>query len=249
MNPTDFAETAHRPWPMPAGDWRMAMCWHDLMFMHWPVPESVLRPLIPSALEVDTMDGRAWIGIVPFHMTAVRHRLMPALPWLSAFPEINVRTYVRMGGKPGVWFFSLDVTNPMAVVVARWTYALAYYRARMRVARSGESVHYYSRRSHWGAPPADFVGRYRPAGNVFQAVPGSIEHWLTERYCLYAADRYGRLYRADIHHAPWPLHTAEAEVERNSMTNDLALPLRDTPLLHFAKRLDVVAWPLELVQS
>jgi len=238
----------HRPWPIPDGAWRMAMRWHDLLFMHWPIAPEALRRFIPPALEVDTIDGRAWIGVVPFRMTAVRHRLMPALPWLSAFPELNVRTYVRVGDRPGVWFFSLDARNPLAVAMARRTYRLAYYRARMSATPNEGIIHYHSRRTHRGAPPAEFVGRYRPLGDVFQAVPGSIEHWLTERYCLYAADRAGRLFRAEIAHAPWPLQPGEAELERNSMIEALGISQPpEPPLVHYSRQLDVVAWPLALV--
>src|SRR6266704_6531932 len=110
---------AHRPWPLPVGPWVMAQRWHDLLFAHWPVPAGELQHLIPTPLTIDTFDGQAWLAVVPFRMSGVRLRGTPAVPWLSAFPELNVRTYVKCEGRPGVWFFSLDAGNPLAVAIAR----------------------------------------------------------------------------------------------------------------------------------
>jgi uncharacterized protein YqjF (DUF2071 family) len=247
-----LAQTGHRPWELPAGPWVMSQVWHDLLFAHWPAPAGVVRALVPAQLEVDLFDGSAWLAVVPFGMAEVFPRGAFAVPWLSRFLELNVRTYVRAEDKPGVFFFSLDAANPVAVAVARAWYQLPYYDAEMRLRRKGAEVAYRSFRKHRGAPPAEFVGRYRPAGEVFQAAPGSLEAWLTERYCLYTVDRRGRLYRGEIHHAPWPLQPAEAEIEANTMAlpHGLDLPQggRQPPLLHFAKRLATVEWPIEPVR-
>lgn len=233
--------------PRPRRPWSIAMRWHDLAFLHWPVAPSVLRAQLPVGLELDTFDGAAWLGVVPFRMSAVRPRWLPALPGLSAFPEINLRTYVCAEGKPGVWFFSLDVTRSLAVRVARSAFHLPYFRARMRVEREGEWIRYASRRRGPGTQ-AGFAGRYRPAGEVFRAAPGSIDAWLTERYCLYTADRRGRLLRGDIDHAPWPLQRAAVELQDNTLADGAGLPpTRGEPLAHFARRLDVVAWGLRPV--
>ena len=238
-----ITETSHRPWELPRRPWMFAMRWHDLLFMHWPVPYAALRPLIPPALALDTFDGAAWIGIVPFRMTGVRPRGLPALPRLSAFPELNVRTYVTTGGKPGVWFFSLDATNSVVVRLARTLFYLPYYDARMASKRCGDRVHYSCQRTHRGAPPAVLQDHYRPIGRVSYAPPGTLAHWLTERYCLYAADGQGRVWRGDIHHARWPLQPAEADVQVNTLTQQIRLTLPDAPpLLHFARRQDVVGW-------
>jgi uncharacterized protein YqjF (DUF2071 family) len=232
----------------------MAMNWHDLLFLHWPVPPESLRRLIPAGLELDLHpdgSGRpaAWLGIVPFTMTGVRARFTPALPWFGAFHEINVRTYVRVGRAdpgdsfPGVWFFSLDAANPVAVAVARHTFCLPYFSARMSLSHDGERVVYRSTRTHRGAAAASCGGSYRPIAPERQSTPGTLEHRLTERYCLYSACPRGSLYRADIHHAPWPLQTAEADVRMNTMSQQLALALPEiAPLAHFARRLDVAAW-------
>ena len=147
------------------------------------------------------------------------------------------------GGKPGVWFFSLDAGNPIAVEAARDVFHLNYYNAQMACAPLGEHVRYSSLRTHRNAAPALFQGKYRPTGPVYRSTRGTLESWLTERYCLYAANRRGAVWRSEIHHAQWPLQPAEAEIERNSMADQIRLALPNTrPLLHFARFLDVVAW-------
>ncbi len=236
-------ETGHRPWPLPPAPWVMAQRWHDLLFAHWRVPEVLLRPLLPAGLDLDTFDGSAWLGVVPFRMSGIRPRALPPLPALSAFAELNVRTYVTLNGKSGVWFFSLDATNPLAVRFARRAFHLPYMDAEMACEADGEDLRYRSRRIHPGEPRAEFIGRYGPAGPAFQAVPGTLEHWLTERYCLYAADQRGRLLRAEIHHRPWPLQPAWAEVELNTMAEPLGFGLGEAPAsLFFARDLEVVVW-------
>ncbi len=224
----------------------MKQVWHDLLFMHWPVAIDQLRPLIPPELEIESYDGSAWIGVVPFHMSGIRAHWMPPIPGTSAFPELNVRTYVRAGGKPGVWFFSLDAANSLAVAAARRFYHLPYFHARME-ARSGPrgEIQYRSRRTHGGALSADFRGRYRALDeNAFQANRGSLEYFFVERYCLYAATG-GRIFRGEIDHPPWPLQPAEAETEVNTMASasGITLPL-SKPLLHFARRQEVRVWAL-----
>lgn len=246
-------DAAHRPWPPPARPWALAMRWRDLLFMHWPLPPAALRPLIPPPLRLDTFDGAAWIGVVPFMMTGVRPHYLPALAPVSAFPELNVRTYVTLDDKPGVWFFSLDAASPLAVRAARLGFHLPYYDARMTCAHDddgdGGFVRYSSVRTHRGAPPAEFAARYRPTGPVAPVPEGGIERWLTERYCLYAGTPRGRVWRGEISHGRWPLQPAEAEVERDTMMAPLRLALpKSRPLLHVARQLDVVAWTPDAVR-
>lgn len=241
----------HRPWPLPAGPWVMAQTWRNLLFAHWPVPERAVRPLIPAGLSLQTFDGQAWVSVTPFVITGLRPRAAPAIPGVSQFPEINVRTYVTAGGKPGVFFFSLDAGSALAVTGARALYSLPYFRARFTV-RAGArgSIVYSSRRIHRGAPRAEFFAEYRPTGEAAPAGAGTLAGWLTERYCLYAVDRRGGLHRAEIHHPPWPLQPADAEIRRNTMTEGLGFELPDVaPLLHFAGRLDVHVWPPESIAS
>ena len=236
-------QVSHRPWPLPSGPWVMAQIWHDLLFAHWPVQTRNLRAHVPNRLEIDTFDGQAWLAVVPFRMTGIRLRGTPALPWLSSFPELNVRTYVTCDGKPGVWFFSLDAGNSLAVAIARRWFRLPYFQARMSCVESGDWIEYASQRTHAAAPEASLTARYRPVELVAPSRPGSLEYFLTERYCLYAADGRGRLIRAEIHHPPWPLQLAEAELECNTMGRSLEIPLGGPPLLHFSRRQDVLVWP------
>lgn len=227
--------------------WILSMGWLDLLFAHWPVPCEVLRPLIPASLGIDVFDGHAWLGIVPFRMSAVRLRCMPALPSVSAFPELNVRTYVTLGGRPGVWFFSLDAASRLAVRVARATFHLPYFDARMewRPCQDG-GIEYRSERTHRGVVGARLVVRYRPVGPVFRSEPGSLEHWLTERYCLYSTDGAGRVYRGDVQHDPWPLQRAEAEIQQCDMTRLLGWSPSAATSAHllFSRGVTVTArWP------
>jgi uncharacterized protein YqjF (DUF2071 family) len=242
--------TEHRPWPLPRGPWIMAQSWHDLLFAHWPVAEARLRPLIHWQLEIDTFEGQAWIAVVPFRMSGVRLRWTPPVPSLSAFPELNVRTYVVRDGKPGVWFFSLDAGNPIAVAIARAWFHLPYFRARMRCEPESAFIEYQSQRTHSPAPPAALRCRYRGTGDVFRAQPGTLEHFLTERYCLYASVSEGKMIRGEIHHPPWLLQQAEAEISENTMTQAAGLDWPAAkPLLYFAKRQDMLAWPPQLLEG
>ena len=228
---------------MPDSPWLMTQTWHDLLFAHWPVDHATLRALVPAAFEIDRFEGQAWVGVVPFRMTNVAPRLVPALPWLSAFPELNVRTYVRGNGRAGVYFFSLDAANPVAVAVARTLVHLPYFTASMACEQNDGWIRYRSERTSRGAPPAKFAARYRPMGPARPPLAKTLEHFLTERYCLFTMDKAGKAYSLDIHHPPWPLQAAEAEITSNTMADagGIRLPAIQ-PLLHFSKRQDMVGW-------
>jgi hypothetical protein len=224
----------------------MKQTWHDLLFAHWPLPPSELRPLVPPQLELDIFGRECWIGIIPFHMSGIRARGLPALPGLSRFPELNVRTYVTYGGKPGVYFFSLDAANLPAVWAARSFYHLPYFHAAMTSDKHNGAIHYSSRRYR---AAAEFRGTYRPTSEPKRSDSGSLEHFLAERYCLYTTHR-GRIYRGEIHHQPWPLQSAEAELEVNSVAAASGISLPETaPSLLFARRLEVLIWPLRRTDS
>jgi hypothetical protein len=246
-------QVAHRPWPIPNRPWVMTQTWHDLLFAHWPLDADLLRSKLPLAFTLDLFEGQAWLGIVPFRMSNVAPRFVPPVRRLSAFAELNVRTYVRAGDKAGVYFFSLDAASPLAVRAARLLFNLPYFSAAMRVEASagastagpGPAIAYDSRRR--GEPgPADLAATYGPVGPVFEPRPGSLESFLTERYCLYALNHRGQPYRLEIHHPPWPLQPAGATLTRNTMAEACGLPLPPIPpLLHFARRQDMVAWAPE----
>ena len=226
----------------PITPWVGRMRWLDLAFLHWPVRPDVLRPMIPASLTIDTFDGQAWIGVVPFRMEGVRLRAAPSVPTTGAFPEINVRTYVHGAGRAGVWFFSLDASSRLAVRGARFLYNLPYFDADITVRSEGDFTYYYSRRVHRAAPEAAFLARYRPVGNIYQAEPGTLDHFLVERYCLFMFDARRGLGLLDIDHEPWPLQRGAAAVSANTMTAPLGITLQREPLVHYAGALDVRAW-------
>jgi uncharacterized protein YqjF (DUF2071 family) len=223
----------------------MRMRWLDLAFIHWRVSIHALRKWVPENLEIQTFDGTAWIGVIPFRMERVRPHCLPPIPGASAFPELNVRTYVTTAGKPGVWFFSLDAASKLAVKAARKTYHLPYFFADMTIENTSQGIRYRSRRKDELSPPAEFLATYRPVGDIRRAVAGSLEHFLAERYCLYAANPAGQIFRGEILHNPWPLQPGEVEFELCTMLDPLGLDMpKEKPLVHFAKTLDVLAWRL-----
>jgi hypothetical protein len=235
----------HRPWPPPRRPWTMGQTWEDLLFAHWRVPLEAVRAHVPPELEVELQDGSAWLGITPFRVTGLRLRGTLPLPRVSSFLEVNVRTYVRAADeKPGIWFFSLDASSRLAVEAARRTYKLPYFHARASATRRGGWIDYECARVRERGRVLS--GRYRPAGAVFNAEPGSLEWFLAERYCLYTTDERGVLQRAEIHHEPWSLQPAEAEIELTTLS---PIEVDGPPLCHFARRQDVVIWPLEPVRA
>jgi uncharacterized protein len=231
-------QTEHRPWPLPKRAWVMGQTWDHLLFIHYRVDVETLRANVPDGLEVQEHSGSGWLGVTPFVVTGLRARGLLPLPFVSSFRELNVRTYVTRDEKPGIWFFSLDASSHVAVEAARRLYRLPYFRADISVQRRGREIVYDCSRDEGKA----FSAVYRGDGAVFNAGHGSLEEFLTERYCLYAEDK-GQLYRAEIHHRPWPLQPAQARVDLNTMP-----PFKvsdDDPVLHYSARQDVVIWPLE----
>lgn len=232
--------TTHRPWPILDSRWRVRMRWHDLLFAHWPVPVERLRAMVPRSLEVDTFKGEAWLGVVPFWMSGIRLRGWPRVPTAHRFAELNVRTYVTDGHKPGVWFFSLDAASRLAVEVARRWYGLNYRKARIVCENGGGRVRYDSRCEAEGA---FFRAEYRATSEPFVAIGGSLEHWLCERYCMYMGGGGRAVRRGEIHHPAWSLQRAEANITHNSMAEAMGLVLSPSPAhLLYVKRMDAVAW-------
>jgi uncharacterized protein YqjF (DUF2071 family) len=227
----------------------MTQTWDDLLFIHWPIDPNHLRPLLPAAVELDTFEGRAWLGIIPFRLGHIRVRGLPTLPGLSHFPEVNVRTYVRLHNKPGVWFFSLDANHPILSAVARRWFSLPYRNSHVTMRCDGEWIDYTSTMSQVGKAPVEFRARYRPTGPVVRASPGSIAHWLTERYCLYTTDRRGRLLRAEIHHPRWALQDAEVSIAGNTLALASGIRIPDTaPLAHYSKSITSLIWSPQLLE-
>jgi hypothetical protein len=245
-----LSTTEHRPWPLPKSPWVMTQRWNDLLFAHWPLPASELTHLLPEGLTVDTFDGSAWVGVVPFWMDQVRVRALPRIPGANRFPELNLRTYVRErhSNQPGVYFFSLDAANPFAVAAARVIYRLPYYWAHMKIDAGERQEIQYSSERLLTKPTARLRVRYRSLGKP--CVKGGLESFLTDRYALFTTTRHGGIARVNIHHLPWPLELAEAEFEVNELPEAHGIRLPDTkPLLQYSRELTVYVWSLEELPS
>jgi len=246
--------TSHRPRPLPPGRWAITQRWNDLLFAHWPLAPALIAPLLPEWLEVDNYQGKAWLGAVPFWLDRIKIRGVPAVPGARSFPDLNLRTYVRdnITGTPGIYCFSLDASNLLAVGVARLFYHLPYHWAEMSLEqRSEREFAFYSRR-RFTDRPVIFKARYRglgPTRRLAEIRSGSLEHFLTERSCLFLSDRAGQPVRASLHYIPWPLEDAEAEIERNDLAAAIGIELPAmAPVLHYSRRLAVYIWPAELVR-
>jgi uncharacterized protein YqjF (DUF2071 family) len=228
----------HRPWPLPSKPWIVKQSWRNLLFLHWEIDSSWLKQFIPQGLELDLFEDRAWLGVVPFQIDGIGRRDLPSPAWLCSFPEFNLRTYVTDGSKRGVWFFSLDIPNPLAVWAARTFYHLPYHYARMRLTQSDGKTNMFVQRGR-----RSFQVAYQGL-EPMTAQPGSFEHWATERYCLYSQDLFGGLHRAEIHHRPWPLYSAETKITDQSFLNHWGIQgAPRSPM--FSASIDVVVYPLE----
>jgi uncharacterized protein YqjF (DUF2071 family) len=224
----------------------MGQSWRHLLFAHWRVDAAELERLIPPQIRLDLHQGDAWVAVTPFRVEGFRLRGTPPAPVLSRFSEVNVRTYVECAGKPGIFFLSLDTNSRSAVAGARRTYRLPYFRASQSLTDEAGDIRFRSARTSPDGPAAELRCSYRSTGEQFQATPGTLEHWLTERYCLYTLAG-NTVHRAEIHHPPWPLQSATADFETNSMTAGLGLELAGDPLLHYSALQDVVLWSIEPV--
>ncbi|WP_246196451.1 YqjF family protein [Aquisphaera giovannonii] len=245
--PTEIDRIA--PALRPPGRTVMFQRWADLLFLHWPLPVEAIRPHVPEGLGIDTFGGRAYVGLVPFTMTGIRYAWAPPVPGTSRFHEVNVRTYVHRDGRdPGVWFFSLDAANPLAVLMARWAWGLPYHLARMSLKIDPDRVEYRSGRVRTGPTPMGCDLAYWPEGTPSAATPGTLEHFLAERYILYAFRR-GTLYIGRVHHSPYPLQPARVlRLEENLLqAAGLSRPPGVDPIAHFASEVRVRVYPLHPV--
>jgi uncharacterized protein YqjF (DUF2071 family) len=239
MHPA-LRETAHRPWPLPGESWRWRQSWLDLAFIHYRADTAKLRTKVPDGLKLQEFDGTAWVGLVPFRMHGVMRRPLTPIPGLLSFPELNLRTYVEIGGKAGVWFFSLDADSAIAVAGGRRIYRLPYFRARMSHRWNDGWVEFASERIE---SPVRFAARYRGIGEGTFAAAGSFEHWIAERYCLYSVGVSGELKRVEVHHPPWLLQRAEVTIEVNDMLSAAGVEiLGGAPVCHFSRGVDVVSY-------
>jgi uncharacterized protein len=217
----------------------MEQGWYRLLFAHWSLPATQLRALVPGKLEIDTFDGDAWISLTPFEV-CMRPRGLSSLGELWSFPELNCRTYVRYGGIPGIYFFSLDAGSRLAVIGAHLFYRLPYFHSKMQVDTVNSEIHYRCNRR---TSSASFLASYKPVSTASPAVQGTLEHWLVERYCLYAVAGEHVL-RGEIHHLPWELQDVTANIYQNTITSTAGVLLTGSPaLMQYAERQEVLIWP------
>jgi hypothetical protein len=244
--PTLAARLALRERPIGAP--LLCQDWSDLLFMHWPVPAALLQACLPPRLQIDTHEGMAWLAVVPFRMSKVSTRISPPVPGADEFLELNVRTYVHLDGVPGVWFFSLDATNPLAVWLARTFFHLPYLRATMRMESPGPQLRQFTaQRTHNGTPEAHFRATWKIGTPLPPAEPGSLVFFLTERYCLYASNKARtKLYRGRVAHQPWPLSAAQVLHHESTLVESHGLPTPTVPpLLHAGGSVSVELWPMQ----
>lgn len=241
----------HRPWPMPAGPWLQEQHWNNVLFVHWPTPHERIQPFIPEGLELETYDGSAWLGIVALRLSGVHLRNLPSVPFASEFLQLNLRTYVRAEDKPGIYLFSADVSNPLVVTAARQLFFAPCWNAEMSYSADAELNLFSSTRDDPNAPTATFSASYGPISPMYNAEPGTLDHWLIERYCVYTADPSGQLFRSEAHHFPWPLQRAEALIGANTLTLPQGVELgeMDPLLCHYAHGLQALMWGIERVQG
>ncbi|WP_117327933.1 YqjF family protein [Peribacillus saganii] len=236
----EFLELKQRPYPPPASPWILTQKWNHLLFMHWKASKDQLNSRLPPALELDTFNGEAYIAIIPFLVDGMRARNLPEIPLLGSYIELNVRTYVRYKGVPGIYFFSLDANHPPSVAGASIFFSLPYRNAAMEIRVDGSFINFRSSRNHPGKEAFDFYAAYKPVSDIYIPETGSLEHWLFERYCFFT-ERGKSIYRGDIHHDMWRVQTADCQIKQNT----LDFSLLDEPLLHYSTPKQVFFWPLE----
>jgi uncharacterized protein YqjF (DUF2071 family) len=250
-----LVRTSHKPRPLPSGRWLIRQRWNDLLFAHWPMPAAVLAPLIPEGLQVDTFQGSAWLGVMPFWMDRIKVRGIPPLPGVRSFPDLSLRTYVReeRTGTPGVVCLSLDASNLLAVAVGCVLYHLPYHWAEMYLEQRSEREFSFFSRRRFCDQPVVFKARYRglgPSRRLAESGAGTLEHFLMERYSLFSSNRNGQPIRANLHHVSSLLEEAEADIEKNDLAAVLGIQLPEqAPVLHYTRRLAVYVWPAELVRQ
>ncbi|PLT30818.1 YqjF family protein [Peribacillus deserti] len=244
----EFKQTEHRPYPLPSSPWLIKQDWNDLLFLHWPVAVETIRDKIPERLELDLFEGAAWITITPFKVTGMRFHGLPPIPLLNAYLELNVRTYVRFNGIPGIYFFSLDADHLPSVIGAKTFFGLPYKLAKMSYKKENGVITFTNRRTPAGQAEEVFHASYKPEGDLFSAIPGTLDHWLMERYCLFTY-RGSQFYRGDIHHDKWEMNLARTDIEANSMASILPESCySQTPIVHYSPFRRVFFFPLHKVE-
>ncbi|KAB2334776.1 DUF2071 domain-containing protein [Cytobacillus depressus] len=240
----------HRPWQLPSKHWIMRQTWSNLFFTHWPIAPEILRPYIPQSLQIDTFNRYAWVGIILFVMEGIYPRGLNYKSILPSFPEINVRTYVQCDDKPGIYFLSIDVGDWASYTIAKRWFRLPYFSSHVSFQKEDQTFQFGSKRKGNSNSPITFNGKYIPLPKIFYPKKGTLDHWLTERYCLYSKDQRGNLYCGEIHHRPWPLQYAESEIHMNTLLSPFNIDLNEVkPISHYSKGVDSLIWNIKKVPS
>ena len=238
-------QTAHRAWPPPRRPWLWSQGWRDLLFCHWAVPAEAIRSHVPSSLQIDAMDGSAWVSLVAFRMARVRPGWLPPFPPVSNFLELNLRTYVRSSDKPGVFFLSIHANKRLAARIARFFSPLPYVFAPMTLAQRGEGFRFHCQSTN-ERHDVNYVADYGPEVKVYAACQDSPTEWLLERYRLYVGNSKGELIQAEVHHEPWMVQNVKLEISSNTLGRDFGLDLPAIPdRAHFSSGLNALAWSFE----
>lgn len=243
MKEKDKWDDSHRLWSLPPSPWLMKQTWNDLLFAHYPIKLDLLRKRVPEVLPLDSFNGLGWIGIVSFRMTGVRLRGLPPIPGTNTFPQVNVRTYVNLDGKPGVYFLSLYAANRLAASAAKNFFNLPYHFADITMKHNGSCFNFNSKRR--SDKQAGLVCSFRPISDPFYAPKGTFDEWMAERYCFYTLNNKGLPLRCDVLHQPWLLQHAEAKMSQNTLLTMQGIQVeQDRPVFHFSKKMEVRTWPL-----
>ncbi|KAA9031579.1 YqjF family protein [Niallia endozanthoxylica] len=241
-----MGDIGRRPWPLPSKNWIMRQRWRNLLFSHWPIPPEILRRHIPSALEIDTYQGYAYLGVIVFVIEGIHPRGLSSISLTPVFPEVNLRTYVHYQGKPGVFFLSLDVEDWASYTIARRWYRLPYKKASILFQKDGETCICQSVRKGTIDPSISFGVKYEPTSELYFPKEGTLDYWLTERYCLFSTNNGSNIYSGEIHHQPWPLQKAEAEISKNTLFTPFKMEgVEGKPIYHFSKGLDTLFWNIK----
>ena len=243
--------TSQRPRPLPTGHWAMTQRWNDLLMAHWPVSAAAVSALLPDGVQVDTFHGSAWLGVTPCWMDRIRLRNLFPLPGARSFPDLTLRTYVRdqRTGTPGIYLFSKDANNLLAVLMGRGFCSFPIHWAEMRIEQRSEREFSFHSRRLLSRQTTLFSARYRglgPSSKLAESHSGTLEYFLMERNCFFTRNRAGQTTKASIHYVPWPLEEAEADIEQNNLAAAIGISL--APVLHYLRRMAVYIWPAELVR-
>lgn len=245
MNKNILKSTEHRNYPLPKEPWAAMQDWEHLLFMHWPVYKAFIEPHIPADLELDTFDGDAWISIIPFKVNKMKVRKLPPIPFLYPFLEVNVRTYVKKDGIPGVYFFSMDASKLLAVLGGKIG-TLPYFHANMKLKKRAKKFYFKSKRKN--DEKESLISNYKLIGKSTVHAKGSIDHWLLERYALWSY-KFDTLFRGDIHHKEWKVQPAEVNIDQETVTSFLPNNVYTTqPLVHYARSKRVFIWKIKKVE-